>query len=1169
MAFNPTREQAQAISAKGNILVSAAAGSGKTAVLTERVISKLCSEDEGVSADRLLIVTFTNAAAAEMRGRIEKRLDEECRKRPWDSALLLQKHRLSGAKICTIDSFCIDLVRENFEKLGISPDFKMSDAGSLAAVDRQVLSKTVNRLLEEENECFIRLLDIIGSEYDESNFEDFVLSLYNYSRQLPFPDKWFDSLSQPYGRAFDGDCVWWQYAFSKARRVTNGCIEALRNAKELLTVNERAAEKYYPAFSEAEQRLSALEEAASSNVWDDFYFALSEFSLSSLPIMRGVSDIFELSVAKDIYKGTVSKALDGLKKIFYADSEHIAAQLEDLYEPLVLLTDILKEFETNLFEEYRRLNTFTFHNTEHLALKLLCNTDFEDSISGDNGAALADNYVEVMVDEYQDTNDLQDMLFYVLSAEEKRLFAVGDVKQSIYGFRGANPKNFLDKKNRYIPIDEADSSLPQKIILGNNFRCKPEACGFINFFFSLFMTEHTGKIIYNEEEMLIPAAKYPDVQDRAVQLHIVDCKGSEEASAVLEGRHIAECIKKIMSEGAVIRKSDNELRPAELSDFTILLRSVRGKAEIIAGELKRQGIPSSFCNEEFCEKTEISTFLSLLAVIDNPQSDIELLNVMMSPLFRFSADDVAELRIQKRDGSLYSAAVFAAENGNKRAKELLDTLGKYRMYEMSNTLPGLVSTLLSETGYADTVSAMPDGAQRRSNLMLLRVYAEQYSQNGSASLGGFVRHIIKLSASGLKAATAPTGGNTVKIMSIHASKGLQFPVCIIAGAASDFNDSEARDTAVYSTEWGIGFKYFDEALKTQQTTVSREVILDIIRAERLEEELRLLYVAMTRTQDRLLITASASDAEKKAEKLKILLASYGCEINSELFGRMKSYLDWLYAAVLLHPDGKALRGVGHSLTVRETESRIGVEVINGCDIPKVCTADEAPAVANDGQIKSLTEILAYRYPYEMLGTLEAKASVSRLANSAEAEKYAFCERPSFMSGAAAVGAERGTAMHKVMQFFDFERHGDVKGELERLYEWQFISEREYASVRPRDFEAFFESDVFKRILKADTVKREMRFLTELPAKKLKPELDESLENEKIIVQGAVDLCFVENGAAVILDFKSDRVDSSDALSEAYGEQLKIYAEACERIFGMPVKEKIIYSFALSREISLE
>ena len=1170
MAVKLTAAQQNAVDAKGNILVAAAAGSGKTAVLVERVISKLCSKTDPVSADRLLIVTFTNAAAAEMRGRIEKRLNEECRKEPDNAALLRQKHLLSSAKICTIDSFCIDLVRENFQKAGVSPDFKITDAHTLRAYDEKVMSDIINRYLQEENPTFLALLDIIGAEYDDFNFLDFALNLYYDSRIIPFPSSWLDTLPEFYSEGkFTPKNPWYTFAFSTARTVVKDAVDSLSAATDLISVNEKAYEKYMPVFSSSMAALAKLWDAADSNDWDAFYHALNSFSLPDLPRVMGLSGVYEISAAKNIYKHIADKAFSKLSKIFYADNAFIDAQFSKLYEPIRLLAEILKEFEQEVFAEYLKQNSLTFHTTEQLALSLLCERVGDEVVIKEDAVEFLDRFDEVMVDEYQDTNDLQDMLFYVLSNKEKKLFAVGDVKQSIYGFRGANPANFLKKKNRYIPIDLADSDSPQKIILSNNFRCKSEVCDFVNFFFEGFMTQQTGNIIYDSEERLVPAAEYPETEQKAVSFSLIDCKNSDIPSIIAESRKIAEYIKKVMASGDTIRVDKDTLRPARYSDFTILLRSVKNKAPIMAAELKRQGIPISYSNESFAESVEIATVLSLLKIIDNPQSDIELITALMSPLFGFSPEDLAKIRAGKKDGNIYSAVIFAAENGDIKANAFLDTMEKYRLFAAVSPIAGVISFILQDTGYLDAVSAMPDGSRRRSNLLLLCNYAEQYSDNNPSSLGGFVRYILKQSESGIKSAGSATVGDTVNIMSIHASKGLQFPVCIVAGTASAFNANETLQSTLYTTDFGIGFKYFDEELKEKFSTVGREVILEKLNSERLQEELRLLYVAMTRTQDKLFFTAAVSNAEKKLDELKTLLISSNSEITSALFSRTKSYLDWLLISLLLHPDGKSLRGTGTALLVRPTLSKIEVEV---------CTPDEEVAektvseISDDSQNSEITQAImanaAFEYPYKDVIAIESKASVSAIANKAESVKYAFSGEPTFMTDGKLKGAKRGTALHKVMQFFDFSKADDIESEIERLKEWQFIAEDEADAIDRKALGAFFASDIFRRIRASELVKREMRFLTEVPAKRIAPQLPQSCDDEKIIVQGAVDLCFTESDGVVILDFKTDRVQTEEALKEAYAEQLNIYATACEKIFEKPVKEKIIYSFSLSKEIKL-
>ena len=1166
MAFNPTPAQEAAINEDGNILVSAAAGSGKTAVLVERVIKKLCDDKDPIRADELLIVTFTNAAAAEMRSRIEKRIDQEVQANPQNTGLFLQKHLLNNAKICTIDSFCIDLVRENFDKLGISPDFKIGEDATLNSINEEVIYSIINRYLEEKDSSFFELLDIVGAEFDEKNFANLVLSVYEFSRQLPFPDEWFDSLISNYSNGnFNSENIWYRYAFQKADILLSNMQSEINTALELISYLEDAKNAYSKAFLDAIKQIDILKEKAQTEDWDEFYWALQDMSFMRLPTVRGLSGYSEVAAAKDIYKFLSTKATESLKKLFYNTSDFIDLQFKKIYPALELFIQILKEFEEKVFLEYKANNVFTFHNTEHLALKLLCKdadtpTDFASEIFS--------QYKEVMVDEYQDTNDLQNMLFYVLSGFDKRLFAVGDVKQSIYAFRGANPKNFLNKKNSYIPLEFAQNDDTKKIILGNNFRSKDQICDFVNYFFKLFMQSQTGSIIYEDEDLLIPTAKFPETQDVAVNFDIIDTALSDENSLTLEARRIAHYIDETINGEPCIKQDDNTLRKANYGDFTILLRSVANKAPIIVNELKSFGIPVNLNIGNFAESTEISTFLSLLKIIDNPQNDVALLTVLNSPIFSFSLDELAEIRANKKSGNLYSAIIFSAENGNNHSIDFLEKIKEYRQSSVILPLPQFISKLLNSTEYLNIASAMTDGAARRNNLLLLCEFAEQFYSTHTPSLSGFIRFIATQCDSITSGKSAST--DAVNIMSIHASKGLQFPICILASTATRFNDAEVRNSAAYSTKYGLGFKYFDEDAKQKFTTISREVILEDIKQSALEEELRLLYVAMTRAQDKLLFIASINNVEKKLEGYKNLIVASQNTIDYTLFSRTKSYADWLIISALLHPNGRKFLNNCDKILSQHTNSKLNIKLIDAVNLPcAITTLKDEKAQSKSDFSSQLKENFSYSYPFDSLSNIQSKMSVSLLANKAESEKFAFTSKPAFMSKQGITATGYGTAMHKVMEFFDFANYKDTEAEIERLYEWQYISEEEKNAVSIEDLKAFFASSIFKRIKNSTSVERELRFMTEIAATKIDSSLDDSFENEKIIVQGAVDVCFVEDDQLVILDFKTDRVEDINQLAQSYGEQLSIYAAACEKIFGLKVKEKVIYSFAKSNTVLIK
>lgn len=1166
MSFEPTREQTAAINTKGNVLVSAAAGSGKTAVLVRRVISKLTDRVNPVSADRLLIVTFTNAAAAEMRTRIEKALDEECRKNPDDVGLLRQRQLLPSAKICTIDSFCIDLVRENFDKIGINPDFKISDGATLGPIDREVMSQLVTEQLESGNPTFRELLDIVGAEYDEGKFIDTVLSIYYYSRQLPFPQKWFDSFAEWYnGGSFTPECRRYMQAFDYAEKVIDGMRRSLSEMFDITACVQKDVEDILMMLQRECDSLSLLAESCAKRDWDIFYEDIQRYVFSASVNLQKYRGIKELKALKTTLE-RCSKDADRLREIFACNTDEMSGIFLKLYSPVKLLSEILKSFDTRIFERYKEENTFTFHNTEHMALSLLCDSNGEFR---PYTMEFSERFSEVMVDEYQDTNDLQDMLFYALSDREKKLFVVGDVKQSIYGFRGANPENFLKKKNRYRPIEEADDKDPKKIILGNNFRSCGGVCDYINFFFENIMKKENGGIVYNDEERLICTAKFPETACPAVGLHLIETSGESEKNLTIEARHIADYIRQTMESGECISAGEGVLRKPRYSDFTVLLRNTAKKAPLVAAELRRQGIPVNYSVDGYADLTEIAVFLSLLKVIDNPKSDIDLLCVLMSPIFGFTAEDMALIRAESRKGDLFSALVFASENGNERAVSALKTLEAYRLLSATLPIPKLISRLLRTTGYLNTVSAMSDGARRRDNLLMLIDYAAVYSSSYSCGIGAFADYIRVQSEHGLKSAAMTSGGDTVKIMSIHMSKGLQFPICIVADTATKFNDDDIKKSVLYSVADGVGFRFYDEEDKCKKACIGREMLVEASRQNAREEELRLLYVAMTRAQDRLVFVGSAAKLEEKFASYGALLTSGGGNLSESVFAHTNSYFDWLILTTLLHKDGADLRSNTVGIIPQSTDSRIDIRLIKSSEIEnRAAIETEYTAVANEELAAIIAENIKFSYPFHGLRNIESKASVSAIANAAESEKYAFSGRPGFMNDGGITPAERGTAMHRVMQFFDFNESENIDGELERLLEWQFITEREAEAVNRRALKRFFESELFSRIKRADTVKREMRFITEMPASFIDSSLEKGLAQEQIIVQGAVDLCFSENGEIVVLDFKTDRVDDLSELVNAYGEQLNIYAAACEKIFKRRVKEKIIYSFSLCKQVSV-
>lgn len=1164
MGFNPTQKQIDAINTDGTILVAAAAGSGKTAVLVERVMRRLTDKQNPVSADRILVVTFTNAAAAEMRLRIERRLCDELRDNPDDEWLTKQRYLISFAPICTIDSFCIDLVRRNFEDCGVEPDFKVSDGSGSLSLNAGILSDIISNQLENPSVAFSGLLELTGCEYDEANLTSLISTLFEYSRNLPFPDSYLKSLTAPYNLPFEKGHSWYEGAYKIAEDRLKTAVRAADRASKAAELIEKNTDKFIRYSADMIALVDTLVSECEKHDWDSLYTALSGAALPRLP-SGSKEDPNNVCFAEQ--KDTVSGVISELKNIFFADKARIDAQRTRFAPAVGLLTDLVRQYGERIFDEHKKENEFTFSEIEQMALGLLCEYSDEGIKIKDTASDIVGCYDEVLVDEFQDVNDLQNMLFFAISNRGEHLFTVGDVKQSIYGFRGSNPKNFLDKKDSYIPLEIAKADEPKKIILSDNFRSRSGVCGFANYFFSLFMSKNVGGIVYDEEERLNASGVFPESSESAVELLIVPQGDNEDERIVREAMGIAEFIKKTVAKGEIIRVDKDTMRKANYGDFTILLNKVKDIGGEIAQVLTSQGIPVAYSGESYRDTAEVSTFLSLLKCIDNPRSDVELLSIMLSPIFGITAEQIALWRAEKKKTDMYTSVVFAAENGDDTAKAFVTRLSSMRSLAAMLPLTSLISELLWDTDYLNTVSALSFGSRRRANLLYLQKLAREYTEMGKSGISGFLRFVDSLPDNYFKVGS--DSGDGVKIMTMHASKGLQFPICIIANNVSTFNKADSISPILHSQQFGIGFKYYDELQGEKVELLPHNLISQKARVDTVAEKLRLLYVAMTRAEDKLVVVSSSNDISKKLTTLAGKLDDSAPYITEEWISKTGSMNDWLLSAALVHPDGEKLRNICdlHVPVIKDAEGHFEVTFINPDPISSELKSEIDVAVY-DGLVEDIKTRVAYSYPFDELKTVQAKASVSAVANKAENDRFAYTEKPAFMhkDGISATG--RGTAVHTVMQFIDISRIPDIDAEIERLVTQQFITPEQAAATDRTALARFFKSGLFARILRSPDIRREMRFISEVPACRIQPDLSDAVKDTPVIIQGAVDLCFVEDDGVVVVDFKTDRVESADELKAAYSEQLEIYSKACEKIFALPVKQKIIYSFSLSSAIEL-
>ncbi len=1155
---NLTDRQKQAVDGRGSMLVSAAAGSGKTAVLVERLIRAMTREDP-VMADRLLVVTFTKAAAAEMRSRLERGLEDYCTEHPGDRLAAKQKILLQSARICTIDAFCIQLVKEHFERAGVDPDFSIADERQLAVLEQEAADEVIARHFESAEPEFVKLLDLVGTTYDESKLIEMIKQIYRRKENLPFPGEWIARLKEAYEDFF----TWTNQAFFEAEEALSDAVELTASMRRLLAGDDQMNSRYSDTLEEMVRQLKQVEGMIQNRNWDGLVTFMECLSLPRLPSWSGHKDdpaVLRIKQLKESVKTVLVKDIGGL---FDAPLNQKKADYEQVAPGHRMLLSLTEEFDRVLMQKKEKQGVLSYADTEQKALSLFCRMEDGRIVPAEGSEELIGAYDEVLVDEYQDVNDLQDLLFSYLSDRDRHLFLVGDVKQSIYGFRGANPENFLSRRNKSASADSPDGPI-QGLTLHENFRSRPGICQFINFVFSLLMTRENGGIEYGETERLNPAAAFPDTTEPSVEVHLLSYD-KQMGSVQSEARHVADTILAMMAEQTPIYDSSQKvMRPVRYGDIAVLLRKSKDLASVIAGELKARGIPVTYAKEQFLTCREVSWMLSLLSTIANPTRELPLLTVMMSPLYGFTPDETARIRLLKR-GDLYADVLCAAQNGDEKAQKLRDDLGRYRRMAAVFPVDKLIGLLYDETGLTGLVSLMSDGASRCANLMMLKSEASVYEASFDGGLNGFIRH-LKQYYGDVRAAGVSAGGDAVRLMTIHQSKGLQFPVCILPCLSMRFNNQEQRNNLICDVKQGIAFGFYDE-VAGKRTPLPRQILAKTARQTMLAEGLRLLYVAMTRAESKLICVLGHEDTEKAVcSAANMLTQEHPC-VTKRCYLAANSYADWLLPALFYHPDGTLLREIAGYNPLLLPEN--GPFRLLCCSVSPMIL-DEGTAIEAEPDkavYQALQERFSYHYPYEPMLSVLSKVSVSQLIRNDDRIGDDFTVRPDFMESSGLSAPRRGTAVHRLVECMDFAAaRADLESEINRLVEWEYVTREQADAVEIRHIRAFLDSPLMDRLLSADFVKREMQFLTTIPAGRLKEDLPSELAAEPVVIQGAVDCVFGDPDGLTIVDFKTDRVKDENRLLEAYAPQLVCYANACERIFARPVKQLLLYSFHLDREI---
>lgn len=1294
MGVSWTTEQQQVIDLRNrNILVSAAAGSGKTAVLVERIVKIITDKNHPVDIDHLLIVTFTNAAAAEMRERIGNAIEKALDEQPGNEHLLRQLTLIHNAQITTIDSFCLYVVRNHFHEIDLEPNFRIGDEGELKLLREDVLGRVLEQNYEEPSEAFSDFVEGYASGRTDAALNEMILQLYEFSRSYPWPEKWLDSFVGIYrieNREELDRAEWLAPLTENICFVLKDCEQLLKQALAI-TQQDDGPDMYEKAVQSDLEKYESLSKLTS---FCELYGALSDIKYDRLASSRG----FEGDPDKlELVKSLREQAKDVVKKIckqyFFCSPEMMIEQLERTEPMLEEVVRLTKQFADEFAAAKRRKNLVDFHDVEHFALQIL--VDEETEKAKKTAEEFRDTFEEIMIDEYQDSNEVQETLLRSISREERgenNIFMVGDVKQSIYRFRLARPELFMKKYDSY----SLEESTTQRIDLHKNFRSREEVLTCTNDIFYKIMVRSLGNVEYDAEAALYPGASYPVSADFTPEILLADSNDEllEDTELTdkktLEAKIVAEEIKHLMKTQPVTDKAAGTLRAARYSDIVILLRSLSGWADSLVEVLNENGIPAhTVSSTGYFSTVEVQTVLSMLRLLDNPRQDIPMAAVLRSPMAGLTDEELAVLRLEDGSVPFHEAVLELAEglyeeDGQKEIsdseadseadqkqgrnadgkkeddiettahRKLLKFYKKYRQLRQlvpDTPIHELIEIILRETGYGHYVAAMPAGNRRTANLNMLLEKAAAYEKTSYKGLFHFVRYIDELQKYDVDFGEADMVGeneDVVRIMSIHKSKGLEFPIVIVSGMGKNFNKQDTRSKMVLHPELGIGLDYMDGKLRIKSPTIAKKAIAKQIDLENLGEELRVLYVALTRAKEKLILTGTLKDAPEKLEFFRQQAALYAHSSDTTAIPYLTresaaGYLDWILPAVLSYGDKYPVRIVeAAELVLDEVENQLEQNEDLTERIGEIKAAD--PQLV--GQLK---QRFSQRYPYQVDVLRKNKYSVSELKHRAMREKFeaeqeetipAFLEEPvtptiplfiqrqgsveqeaqnkaqdagqeaeskaeqKIKSNTANRGALRGTAVHRVMECYDFASEKSVHEQMEAMEKEEKITADMRALVKEQIVADFVSSETGRRMALAQcggALYREKPFVmgfteeemerygfgagaqmieNEAQTENAQQEImsenvsqeNHMHEEDLTLIQGIIDVFWIEDDGITVLDYKTDRVDTVQELIDRYATQLKLYADALERVFAtrkLKVKEILIYSFRLEKLISIE
>lgn len=1210
-----TQQQQNAIDARDtSVIVSAAAGSGKTAVLTERLADILADPTANVKADRIVVVTFATDAAAEMKSRLDSKLTKLINEYPDNKYLLEQQVLLQNAKISTINSFCFDLLRDNISEYDITSGFSVLSESDEKVIKSQAMDELFDFYSHEDYDTISTLYDWFCFK-DKKNLVEIIRKTDEFLESVAVDEYWLDKAIAEYKKDF-ADSVYYNSLFEYISREAQSFLRKFeKNALKISNIFDRTedAENHLIQVEIDKSRIRKLINSAENKHLPDSE-EIREFAITDKIVPVKKNAVYD----KDLRKA-YGDCRNDMKKNYNAFLNGLAMVYDNFEETgrvVELLVKVVRKYREIIMQKKFSKNALSFDDGERLALNLLIDYDENGNIiPSETAHNIAESYDIIMIDEYQDSSNRQDLIFKLISHNYKfdengnplygdNVFLVGDVKQSIYRFRLANPKNFISTMKNSVPYSTDSDAKNQSIFLNKNFRSSPEVIGFINFVFTEIMSEKCGEIDYNNDEKLYFGAEQyikPHGDNRLTHFMLIDTDNEVsddnygEVVKNPEAEATAEKIAEMLAEGIPVIDSNGNSAECRPSDFCILVRNNYCMKDYISALADRNISAKGSDEKGYLKSQEIVILLDLLRVIANPLQDVPIATVMLSPMYAFTIENLAYIKSFDRKKLIYQILIEVADNAISdfddelagKCRDFLKSIEKFRLNAVTMTTGELINSIYDTTDFISVMQIHKDGDKKRANLRMLIQYAQDYESfaaaDGRGGLTGFLRHIDRISKEGSdyqQGKSSASSGDYVRIMTFHKSKGLEYPFVFICETDSAFKTGKIdKSNIMFNDDGRVGCILFNKEIMKRYKTFQYKMMHDEAVADLLSEEMRLLYVGMTRAKQRLFINLRCG--EKQLERVHELINECilnGSEIKNSV-AKAKKFSDWLWLCLMMHSDFPAISQL-IGIDTEDcgfpaydiSEHLFDYEFVAYTDTEKKISDKKfIQAEVNDEIVARIQTIINTDYD-RTLSQTSAKLSVTQISKKlGKTEEFDFhLQRPKFISETRKMtGAERGTAIHTFFQYCDFDKAiADVTAEIEHLVGLGFLTKAQAECVVPAKVMAFFESELYRRIRSAKKYERERKFtVTSAHLKANNPEL-ENLKDSDNMIKGIVDIMFEENDGLVVVDYKTDRGISADGLRERYEKQLQIYKSAVELITGKKVKELIIYSIELEKTIIL-